>query len=158
MRMRVRIGRMMIEKLYTCSFHHYAIAAASDPVFLHLAASIQRVHSVDDYMQLDVQGRAGSGGRGVKNMRPIDADDFIERLSHIPMVQEAIRKAMDKMPTIEPERKKGKWVGYDGDWLKTMCKCSECGAMIDVNEKYRNFFCYHCGARMDGGQGGEENR
>lgn len=43
-------------------------------------------------------------------MRPIDADDFIERLSHVPMVQEAIRKSMDKMPTIEPERKKGKWI------------------------------------------------
>ena len=47
------------------------------------------------------------------------------------------------------ERKRGKWVGYDGDWFKTMCKCSECGAMIDIDEKYRNFFCYHCGARMD---------
>lgn len=53
-------------------------------------------------------------------------------------------------PTIEPERKTGEWVGYDGDWLKTMCKCSECGAMIDINEKYRNFFCYHCGADMRG--------
>lgn len=51
-----------------------------------------------------------------------------------------------------PERKTGKWVGYDGDWLKTMCKCSECGAMIDINEKYRNSFCYHCGAKMDGEQ------
>ena len=48
--------------------------------------------------------------------------------------------------------KTGKWIEYDGDWLKTMCKCSECGAMIDINEKYRNFFCYHCGARMDGEQ------
>ena len=43
-------------------------------------------------------------------MRPIDADDFIERLNHVPMVQEALRIAMDKMPTIEPERKKGKWI------------------------------------------------
>lgn len=60
--------------------------------------------------------------------------------------------AITGMPTIEPERKTAKWVGYDGDWLKTMCKCSECGAMIDINEKYRNFFCYHCGARMDGEQ------
>ena len=56
---------------------------------------------------------------------------------------------INEAPTIDPERKKGKWVGYDGDWLKTMCKCSECGAMIDINEKYRNFFCYHCGAKME---------
>ena len=56
------------------------------------------------------------------------------------------------LPSTQPERKKGKWVGYDGDWLKTMCKCSECGATIDINEKYRNFFCYHCGADMRGEQ------
>lgn len=60
-----------------------------------------------------------------------------------------IREVLDALQPAQPERK-GKWVGYDGDWLKTMCKCSKCGAMIDINEKYRNFFCYHCGARMDG--------
>ena len=59
-----------------------------------------------------------------------------------------VEDMIENAPTIEP-RKKGKWVGYDGDWLKTMCKCSECGAMIDINEKYKNFFCYHCGARME---------
>jgi len=56
----------------------------------------------------------------------------------------------EQLPSAQPERKRGKWIRYDGDWLKTMCKCSECGAMIDINEKYRNFFCYHCGARMEG--------
>ena len=62
------------------------------------------------------------------------------------------RGIVNTLPSAQPERKKGKWVGYDGDWLKTMCKCSECGAMIDINEKYRNFFCYHCGALMEGVQ------
>ena len=38
--------------------------------------------------------------------RLIDADAFIAKLNHVPMVQEAIRKAMDTMPTIE-ERKTG---------------------------------------------------
>lgn len=70
--------------------------------------------------------------------------------------EERYAEAVDglrRLPSAQPERK-GKWVGvgYDGDWLKTMCKCSKCGAMIDINEKYRNFFCYHCGARMDGEQ------
>lgn len=59
---------------------------------------------------------------------------------------------IEALPSAQPERKKGKWVRYDGDWLKTMCKCSECGAMVGINEKYRNLFCYHCGARMDGEQ------
>jgi len=57
--------------------------------------------------------------------------------------------SLEALPYAQPERKNGKWIGYDGDWLKTMCKCSECGAMIDINEKYRNFFCYHCGAKME---------
>lgn len=34
-------------------------------------------------------------------MRIIDADAFIAKLDHVPMVQDAIRKAMDTMPTIE---------------------------------------------------------
>ena len=62
-------------------------------------------------------------------------------------------KVLEDLPSAQLERKKGKWVRCDGDRLKTMCKCSECGAMIDINEKNRNFFCYHCGARMYG----EEN-
>ena len=46
---------------------------------------------------------------------------------------------------------RGKWIRYDGDWPKTMYKCSKCGArIIKINEKYKVFFCYHCGARMDG--------
>ena len=86
-------------------------------------------------------------------MRTIDADHlrrwillrvFKTQLSVVDVIDQ-----IDREDTIEPERKMGKWVEYDGDWLKTMCKCSECGAMIDLNEKYRNFFCYHCGARMD---------
>ena len=63
---------------------------------------------------------------------------------------------IERVPPAQPERAKGEWVRYDGNWLKTMCKCSECGAMIDINEKYRNFFCYHCGADMRGAERREE--
>lgn len=38
-------------------------------------------------------------------MRLIDADEFIARFACVPMVQEAIRKAIDSMPTIEPEER-----------------------------------------------------
>ena len=34
-------------------------------------------------------------------MRLIDADAFIAKLDHVPMIQEAIKKAMDTMSTIE---------------------------------------------------------
>lgn len=38
-------------------------------------------------------------------MRLIDADDFIEKLATVPLVQEAMRKAVNQMPTIEPEQR-----------------------------------------------------
>lgn len=31
----------------------------------------------------------------------IDADAFVDKLEHVPMVQDAIRKAMDVMPTVD---------------------------------------------------------
>ena len=71
-------------------------------------------------------------------------------IEDIKKVTDEVVKGLKQLPSTQPERKRGKWVEYDGDWLKTMCKCSECGAVIDVNEKYRNFFCYHCGADMRG--------
>jgi len=81
----------------------------------------------------------------------IDALD--KRFDSIPMNQTTeillLRKDLRELPSAQPKRKRGKWVGYDGDWLKTMCKCSECGAMIDINEKDINVFCYHCGAEME---------
>ena len=38
-------------------------------------------------------------------MRLIDADEFIASLACVPMVQEAVRKAIDSMPTIELEER-----------------------------------------------------
>ena len=93
--------------------------------------------------------------------RLIDADALIPNLKFIREAEHQIYgkgswefankciTAVEDAPTIE-KRKNGKWIVCDGDWFKTMCKCSECGAMIDFNEKDINVFCYHCGARMDG--------
>ena len=50
------------------------------------------------------------------------------------------------------ERKKGKWVNCYTDGYRNMCKCSECGARIDIQEEFKSFFCYHCGADMRGEQ------
>jgi len=74
-------------------------------------------------------------------MRLIDADDFIARLDHVPMVQDAIKKAMDHMPTIE-ERKTGRWIDMDDH---VMCSC--CGATHYGADKN---YCPNCGARMRG--------
>jgi transcription elongation factor Elf1 len=53
-------------------------------------------------------------------------------------------------PSAQSERKKGKWIKDDSDWFETMFKCSECGALIRKEDKFRSFFCYHCGADMRG--------
>ena len=78
------------------------------------------------------------------------AIELIDRMKSYHQDADDIAEMIANMPPAQPERKTGRWVGHDGDWLKTMCKCSKCGAMIDINEKNRNFFCYHCGARMYG--------
>lgn len=60
---------------------------------------------------------------------------------------EAITQISD-LPSAQPERKKGKWVNCYTDGFGNMCNCTECGARIDIQEKFRSFFCYHCGADM----------
>ena len=45
-------------------------------------------------------------------MRFIDADAFIDKFAHIPMVQDAIRKAVDAMPTAQPEQF-NPWIGAE---------------------------------------------
>ncbi len=47
----------------------------------------------------------------------------------------------------EPERKTGKWI-YVQEEHKYMC--SSCHARIDKFDKFKSFFCYHCGADMRG--------
>lgn len=59
-------------------------------------------------------------------MRLIDADAFVAKLDHVPMIQEAIRKAMDTMPTIEqPE----------------IIRCKDCKFWQDNNGGYPNMNC-----------------
>lgn len=40
------------------------------------------------------------------------------------------------------ERKKGEWTKNNS--------CPFCGALIRKEDKFRSFFCYHCGADMRG--------
>ena len=86
-------------------------------------------------------------------MRAIDADALREQfpepddwrdperaLVHIT----GIWAEIDNAPTIEPERKKGKWIDDN---------CSECGFYV-YHGDMRNF-CPKCGAKMNGGNQNE---
>ena len=54
---------------------------------------------------------------------------------------------IDSAPTIEPERKPGKWIIYTVSMLDGEdCKCSECGQISCA--PYWNF-CPNCGAKME---------
>ena len=98
-------------------------------------------------------------------MRAIDADAcesyFYEHLDDNGMA--AAMNAINDMPTIEPQRKKGKWLFkerrepvYDLSGVKTWgiaYMCSECGFIHTVIEDFGQYaYCpnSNCGAEMEG--------
>lgn len=102
-------------------------------------------------------------------MRPIDADDLlwcyekrmdIERLRHrnhayLKGVRDCI-KDLESQPTIELERKKGKWLSHYDYCKRKGCTpsgliafwwCDRC----EREARYRTNFCPNCGAEMERG-------
>lgn len=92
-------------------------------------------------------------------MRLIDGDAlidkygewYVEELTEMGYIG-TIKRIVNSMPTVEPERKKGKWElltdeRFDIDYYK----CSECGY-----EPYRKMdisnFCPNCGCQMEVGE------
>ena len=67
--------------------------------------------------------------------------------------------ALERLPSVEPERKNGKWMQ---DWLAEKLDiylCSECGQPLQLRDEYGNKakvnFCPNCGADMRGEQDDE---
>ena len=87
-------------------------------------------------------------------MRAIDADAcesyFWEHLDDNGMA--AAMNAINDMPTIEPQRKKGKWIEQEDSWDGVYYECSACGepwTTIDGTPWDNGMnFCPHCGAEM----------
>ena len=84
--------------------------------------------------------------------RPIDADALIENKFKNDISYKAFVNLIKRQPTIEPERRLGRWVAVGECYVK----CSECGletaknelrgiALFGENEPY---FCPNCGADM----------
>ena len=64
-----------------------------------------------------------------------------------------IGQLLDGQPTVEPERKTGKWICSDDLYETAVCSC--CG--WDTTEPWQHIkswfeFCPHCGADMRGEQ------
>jgi predicted RNA-binding Zn-ribbon protein involved in translation (DUF1610 family) len=61
-----------------------------------------------------------------------------------------LNDAIENAPTIDPQRKTGKWIQFPNHMAY---KCSECGRVIQTTDGQRNVskhypFC-HCGAKME---------
>lgn len=66
----------------------------------------------------------------------------------------AIEQTVEEQPAIDPERKTGKWNGYNADnpnWLRddgspVFLTCSECHGMVMNNSSAHWNFCPNCGS------------
>ena len=101
------------------------------------------------------QSKHGTGekeqNRMAKHGRLIDADALMKC---IPREETSSRFAVANAPTVEPERKTGKWI-HDGfdiphgvDWIH----CSECGRREPNVPAAKTPYCPNCGARMEEGE------
>ena len=62
------------------------------------------------------------------------------------------KDTIDAMPTIEPERKKGKWILHPeikNVYGGTVVQCSECGEEYVVHYLEDEKYCRSCGAKME---------
>ena len=67
-----------------------------------------------------------------------------------------VKQWLNHLPSIEPERKKGKWIGYKADdknWQRDdgspiFMNCSECHEAVINNGSAHWNFCPNCGADM----------
>lgn len=93
-------------------------------------------------------------------MRPIDADALIEEYDRVHVGPPGrARKLIEDAPTIETERKTGRWIIFDSDKEKyDDIKCSNCKMNFTV-DAYRwcdiGFtvddlkYCPNCGLKME---------
>ena len=79
-------------------------------------------------------------------------------LWHYEQALSEIREMLEDAPTIEPERKTGKWIKYEQEFRlegqletvqKTVRECSICRTKIAGMVGIMNY-CPNCGARMEG--------
>lgn len=84
-------------------------------------------------------------------MRLIDADSLYETLCHIwdrtdsEDFEKAVFETIINAPTIESERKKGKWIRNDNGTYS----CSVCQSWIPEEQHYYARYCLYCGAKME---------
>ena len=78
--------------------------------------------------------------------RLIDADYFIKKLAVAPLVQEAMRKAVDQMPTIDAVEvircENCRWFGEEDEYGQCWCHFNDVSTL-------KHSFCSHGERRKD---------
>ena len=91
-------------------------------------------------------------------MRAIDADKLKEHIDKSPALPDgnfagnhsALKALINMQPTVEPERKRGKWIVYEDCEGKTRtCTCNLCGYETGEYTWENPNYCENCGARME---------
>ena len=87
-------------------------------------------------------------------MRLIDADALIAEMHNVILEDGEDRRTfyevIERQPTIEPERKRGRWIEVDDDLISG--GCSACGweSHMYEDDVVGMNFCPNCGADMRG--------
>ena len=73
--------------------------------------------------------------------------ELSDKLANEMLFIDAIVDEIENLPSIEPERKRGRWQRRKGSdcW-----ECSKCHAVLESDDIVRHnfYYCYHCGADM----------
>lgn len=95
----------------------------------------------------------------VEHGRLIDANALMRDIQKYALSDGKFQHWVEVQPTIEPERKKGKWIieekhykGKEQEFYYIEEYCSECGAKRKIGWAEANF-CPNCGADMRGEEG-----
>lgn len=88
-------------------------------------------------------------------MRAIDADSLINLVMDATILGDGFKQAFTAIvngePTIEPERKKGKWIPTNPDGIasysKAYAECDQCHKVSYFG--WHDEFCRHCGVKME---------
>ena len=81
-----------------------------------------------------------SDGRGL--CRVIFEDDFKRAIKKIPK-----GIIVDVAPVVH-----GRWIEKSAPAIKTYFECSHCGAQENKHTAIKGYYCWRCGAKMDGGE------
>ena len=64
-----------------------------------------------------------------------------------------VMKHLEQMPSVQPERDQGHWIGIDDEPCETW-ECDKCGYIQECFDGEQPNFCSNCGADMRGEENG----